>query len=717
MTRSNCSTALLLWAACGPAFATAQLVVPAPQRLTQKPSPAQVVRGWPVGCATCALRVASSAGDGIAARKIADLTASPLVAFSDLPTQHFIAVGLLQNASTSRCPAPSILERDCGNARRARVGDCLACLAAKVPVGTCTGAEVQSFCDGSGPGSGAQAFAVVAEARGITAADVAPVGVEGYLLDISPGAIILAALSEAGLFNGLQSLRQLLIPPPHTSVQPAPSVRLVDWPSTPVRGAYLFGMPSFDPQTLDPAEDPGVQWMLALADRMASLKMNTGIVTSGFWEWLDSSGDTLILTKLRAIKQIFDERHIDFVPSLGCGSGGQENGNTETENTAEGVWVQGIPLLFDIATDLAHPVVGLHDLRLPPNGNFSGGVLPRKGAPAGWFTEVGSKGVMEWSLAADQSPWPGGSSMRCAVTQSPGGSSSYLYSNDMTVQPGQMLQLHFHAKIDSGSASGDALPKFELIFHGGGSLELDIGGHATDDVRLRPSVAGRPLTNDWSEWTEAQQTFRVPPAVTAMSIMVRLQGMSVATWWVTGVEIVNLDGAMRNIIRTSATDIELNDVNSGKKYKIGTDFIVENPETENTAHHLYVDQLDEYVVRRLPSGSIPRGARVLGSFDYLPGKVNSQGHSTPGAFGEPSYYDRLASAVERVAHEFGPLRLINFDHDEIRGMARDSRSLRLGLSNAELLARDLNMMQVHSVSLTLPPTLSVCLGVALSLSV
>jgi hypothetical protein len=31
--------------------------------------------------------------------------------------------------------------------------------------------------------------------------------------------------------------------------------------------------------------------------------------------------------------------------------------------------------------------------------------------------------------------------------------------------------------------------------------------------------------------------------------------------------------------------------------------------------------------------------------------------------------------------------------DEIRGMARDSRSLRLGLSNAELLARDLNAMQ------------------------
>lgn len=33
------------------------------------------------------------------------------------------------------------------------------------------------------------------------------------------------------------------------------------------------------------------------------------------------------------------------------------------------------------------------------------------------------------------------------------------------------------------------------------------------------------------------------------------------------------------------------------------------------------------------------------------------------------------------------------DHDEIRGMARDSRSLGTGLSNAELLARDMNRMQ------------------------
>jgi hypothetical protein len=88
------------------------------------------------------------------------------------------------------------------------------------------------------------------------------------------------------------------------------------------------------------------------------------------------------------------------------------------------------------------------------------------------------------------------------------------------------------------------------------------------------------------------------------------------------------------------------------------------------------------------------------SFDYLPGKVNTAGHSTPSAFGEPDYYALLEFGINHTMAEFmgeawphSRPKMVNFDHDEIRGMARDSRSLRTGLSNAELLARDLNRMQ------------------------
>ena len=108
-----------------------------------------------------------------------------------------------------------------------------------------------------------------------------------------------------------------------------------------------------------------------------------------------------------------------------------------------------------------------------------GDCVAGKGAPTGWFTKPGSlKNTSEWTLDPKDTPWataPGASghsslatvaqvaSMRCEVTAPPiGGSSSYLYSDTMTVTPGQMLQVHFWAKLLPDSV-GD-FPKFELIF-------------------------------------------------------------------------------------------------------------------------------------------------------------------------------------------------------------------------------------------------------------
>jgi hypothetical protein len=50
-------------------------------------------------------------------------------------------------------------------------------------------------------------------------------------------------------------------------------------------GAFLFGMPAFKAGA-PPAADPGVKWMLAMADYMVQHKLNTGVVTDGFWQWL-----------------------------------------------------------------------------------------------------------------------------------------------------------------------------------------------------------------------------------------------------------------------------------------------------------------------------------------------------------------------------------------------------------------------------------------------
>ena len=639
------ASALLLCATTTSAAGPAIVIVPAPQLL--RPLGGTVATaGWPVGFTHTDAKLAP------VAQQLAKLTGGKVVALTALqPATPGVAVGIVRNGSSSL-------------------------------------------------------FDTMARQRGITPDSMVQVGPEGYALDISREGALLAATTDIGLFYGYQTLRQLV------DAGSAPAVRVEDWPSTPVRGAFMFGMPDFK-QGAAPHDDPGVQWMIELADYMASLKLNYGVVTDGFWEWLETM-DGEVLAKLQAIKAHFDKNHIAFVPSLSSGSGGQENGESyatlphvNPENTAEGVWVRNLSFTFD-SDGSALPDVGPFDLGIPENGNFTGEVSPKSGAPRGWRTQPGTlNNNSEWSRSADSPFGAGGgsSSMRCEVSQPPGGSSSFLYSDNLNVTGGQMLQLQFWAKLAPGYV-GD-FPKFELIVppwpEGGQpefAEEIDIGGASTDDVRLLP-LPGKQLSAHMAEWTQVQYTFRVPANSSTMYIMVRLQGKSTATFWVSGIHFVLLDTAMRNIIRTGATDVEIYS-NDGRQYKLGTDFTVVNPKCDpcNTAHHLYLDALPPYEIRRVAGGAIGAGERVRVSFDYLPGKVNQAGHSTPSAFGEPDYYELLEFAINHTMAEFmseawphSRPKMLNFDHDEIRGMARDSRSLRTGLSNAELLARDLNRMQ------------------------
>jgi len=70
------------------------------------------------------------------------------------------------------------------------------------------------------------------------------VGAQGYQLDVTPSAVVLRAVRPAGLFAGVQTLRQLLPPAVESAtVEPGPWLvpggRIVDWPRFSYRGAML----------------------------------------------------------------------------------------------------------------------------------------------------------------------------------------------------------------------------------------------------------------------------------------------------------------------------------------------------------------------------------------------------------------------------------------------------------------------------------------------
>ena len=255
-----------------------------------------------------------------------------------------------------------------------------------------------------------------------------------------------------------------------------------------------------------------------------------------------------------------------------------------------------------------------------------------------------------------------------------------------------MLQISIWAKLTEFAIHGDNAdnaasgPQITAV-------PVDANGHSQlyASINLDPSESRK---HNISEWRQYSFGITAPANATRISFYSRLQGANVtATWYLADAQIVQLDNTLRNIIRTNVTDVEVFSADGSKKYMLGIDYVVQNPKTLNNADDCNLTLLNPYVIERLSSGGIPAGAAVLMSYDFLPGKVDVQGHSTPNAFAEPEYYALMDAAIAGTALNFPGLKFLNFNHDEIRGMARDSRSLRSGLSNAELLALDMNTLQ------------------------
>lgn len=101
----------------------------------------------------------------------------------------------------------------------------------------------------------------------------------------------------------------------------------------------------------------GLPWAKALVDWMAAHKMNFGVVVSQFYDVVPGlianvSEAAEIQAQLQELQLYMQERHIEFVPTLGSGSGG----GPEYFNpaTAEGKWVRNVSFTFG-ASDEAAP--------------------------------------------------------------------------------------------------------------------------------------------------------------------------------------------------------------------------------------------------------------------------------------------------------------------------------------------------------------------------
>lgn len=156
-----------------------------------------------------------------------------------------------------------------------------------------------------------------------TRGGTADLGTEGYTLTVTPQNIIIRANSDAGLFYGVQSLRQLLPPTIfNKKIQPnvrwmIPSLTIKDYPRFSYRGVLLDVARHFF--TIDEIK--------RLMDLMAIHKLNVF-----HWHLTDDEGFRIQIKRYPQLTAIGGWRGYDETLPPALGSGPQKNGGFYTQD-------------------------------------------------------------------------------------------------------------------------------------------------------------------------------------------------------------------------------------------------------------------------------------------------------------------------------------------------------------------------------------------------
>jgi hypothetical protein len=134
-------------------------------------------------------------------------------------------------------------------------------------------------------------------------------GPQSYTLRITPARAVIAATTEAGLFYGVQTLRQLV----RTQGRRLPALAIADRPALPHRGVML---------DVSRGKVPTLATLCALADHLAHYKYNQLQLyiehTFAFprHPLIGAGSDPLTADDILALDRYCRERHVELVPNL-----------------------------------------------------------------------------------------------------------------------------------------------------------------------------------------------------------------------------------------------------------------------------------------------------------------------------------------------------------------------------------------------------------------
>ena len=507
---------------------------------------------------------------------------------------------------------------------------------------------------------------------------------EAYTLTSDEGAITIAASTDTGVFRGTRTLLQLLntsgatcprtapAAPGTTTTTTSASMRvcsIADAPDSPIRGFYLDSSPS---------KGLNQTFFREFAELMSAEGMNSVVLHSA--AWFDVAGS---LARLRNVSDILGRRRIKLIPEIGPYT---------APETFEGLWVRDEPFTFSRDDGVAVPDIEAQGPEVgPANANWTELVgTGTAQVPAGWhyYHSTVFPGQGPCRLAGDSTVTPtGGRTVRCDVNVDPkGGHAGGFGSDPFPIDPQGFYFVR--ASVMVNTTKGSSMPTLLMGCKQDSAANLGIEFHPTN-----------------GHWVTVQGTFVSPIDSACVSdcvatIETRFVGSGEATWWIGDLEVMRMNSALLNVIRTNATDVNVTVRGEpASVYKLDQDYTVvpaakpinlDNPDFIAMAS----SPGDALTVRRLPRGKIPKGGKVSLAYDFgtaYCGDASKPNH--PVAMADAQHYTETEAAVAAVMEHFPDSPAVFFtESDEVRGMNRDSRSSRLGLSNANLLALDMNRL-------------------------
>jgi hypothetical protein len=458
-------------------------------------------------------------------------------------------------------------------------------------------------------------------------------GEQGYTIDVISGQseeILILADTQQGSFYGIQTLLQII------AARRVQGVSIVDYPDHQIRAVDMGRSGS----TKISAEQTRLtEAQKTSIDYLAGLKVNM-LAEEDSTRFFNASAP--YMTAYKELVDYCKQRYIDFVPMIGS----LRNNSWVPFELSEGWWIKDE--IFSFGSD-----------------NFAVAEYPMADLLADQ-----SPGILD-SVNLKETKW---NITGVAYIDT---STRYSGQNSLKIESGQ-IYIKLPVRADS---------HYQLSAYVKGTSPV-ISVSAFDKNGVRQFCQSDYSSKEANEWTKVGIIIKSLPDTVKVVIAINGRNKPV---WVSNLRLWRIDGALRNVIRTKNTDIQVTSLNKTETFILGTDYVILNGEISKK----YDERLEPFKIKRIPSGRILPGEKVLISYDaLLYWALTHPANQPPCVSDDKLYSDYYYPAIDRVVAQLKP-KIINFASDEIRGFNRDSRSRRRGITNAQLFAEWVNKIAAY----------------------